>query len=242
MWRGFAQDKFESGAMDVILKVLTGAKPGTKIAVKKDKFLIGRSPKCHLCAAHNSVSRQHCLILRRETAVLLKDLDSRNGTLINGHKITPGHKIELTSGDELEIGSLRFLVTISHGIKNLKKSQVKNVTEAALRTAEKKAAAVAEEDITNWLNDEPSPREHALSDTRTHRTDETSALPVKTAEPDASSGNAPEQTIEDQPAGADKAAPAKQEPAQLPAAHADLKSKDSSQAAVEALRSMSRRH
>ena len=50
--------------MDVILKVLEGAKVGARVAVKKDKFLIGRSPKCHLCSGSSSISRRHCALIR----------------------------------------------------------------------------------------------------------------------------------------------------------------------------------
>ena len=106
--------------MDVILKVLEGAKVGTKVAVKKEEFLIGRSPKCHLCAGSSSISRKHCALIRSDASVSVKDLGSRNGTLINGEKIEKGKAHELQSGDELTVGSLRFLVTISHGIKNTK--------------------------------------------------------------------------------------------------------------------------
>jgi predicted component of type VI protein secretion system len=72
--------------MDVSLKVLEGAKSGTKIAVKKTEFIIGRSQDCHLCAGSSAVSRQHCAILRTDNRVSIKDLGSRNGTIVNGNK------------------------------------------------------------------------------------------------------------------------------------------------------------
>ena len=103
--------------MDVSLKVLEGAKSGTKIAVKKTEFIIGRSQDCHLCAGSSAVSRQHCAILRTDNRVSIKDLGSRNGTIVNGNKIT--EEIELASGDEVAIGPLKFLVTITAGISNV---------------------------------------------------------------------------------------------------------------------------
>ena len=44
-----------------------------KIAVKKDEFLIGRSPECNLCAGSTSISRRHCAIMRNGTKVTIKD-------------------------------------------------------------------------------------------------------------------------------------------------------------------------
>ena len=119
--------------MDVYLKVLEGAKSGGTIAIKKDKFLIGRSRKCNLCASTNSISRQHCLIIRRDASVTIQDLGSRNGTLVNGSRID--QEIEIHSGDELVVGPLRFMLTISHGISNLKRPKAKSVAEVAERTA-----------------------------------------------------------------------------------------------------------
>src|SRR5262245_13915077 len=121
--------------MDVILKVLEGAKSGAKVAIKKAEFVIGRSPECHLSAGSTAVSRKHCAILRSDNRVAIKDLGSRNGTLVNGKKITD--EIELATGDEVTIGPLKFLVTITPGIANNKKPEVKTVAEAAVRVAEK---------------------------------------------------------------------------------------------------------
>ena len=109
--------------MEVMLKVLEGAKSGAQVAIKKNEFVIGRSQECHLCAGSSAVSRRHCAILRDDNRVSIKDLGSRNGTLVNGQKIEG--EVELASGDEVVVGPLKFLVTISTGIANAKRAEVK---------------------------------------------------------------------------------------------------------------------
>jgi len=261
--------------MDVILKVLEGAKSSTKIAVKKDEFLIGRSQKCHLCAGSSSVSRRHCAITRKDATVSIRDLGSRNGTLVNGKKIGQ-EVVELTSGDEIGIGTLKLLVTITHGITNLKRPRVKTVAEAVNRTVAVGDTSVDEKDITQWLLDVPGPpaphlpssssqnpslqdsstqdsSTGAASETQTIRMDDTNAIELKKIAPNrsnsessgeresvADSGAIPlsESTASEEDA---KKKNKKREPGKLPKRPKELGSKDSREAAMEALRNFNRR-
>ena len=244
--------------MDVILKVLEGAKTGTKIAVKKDEFLIGRSQKCHLCAGSSSVSRRHCAITRQDARVSIQDLGSRNGTLVNGEKIT--EQVELSSGDELDIGSLKLLVTITHGINNLKRPKVKTVADAVERTVATGDSSVGEEDITQWLLDAPSSSQVA-SETQTIRMDDTNAVPVNkegeqqsVSEADSltepksetnteSNGEveSEEEVLLEAETESKKKGSKKKAPGKLPPIPHEPASKDSREAAMQALRNWNRR-
>ena len=163
--------------MNVYLKVLEGAKSGGTIAIKKDKFLIGRSRKCNLCASTNSISREHCLIIRRDASVTIQDLGSRNGTLVNGNRIV--QEVEIHSGDELVVGPLRFMLTICHGISDLKRPKAKSVAEVADRTAHSHREHVREDDISSWLLG-PEPIQ-AMTETQTIRLDDTNATEMQQA-------------------------------------------------------------
>ena len=256
--------------MDVVLKVLEGAKAGTKIAVKKDEFLIGRSQKCHLCAGSSSISRKHCAIARTDATVFIRDLGSRNGTLVNGEKIADD--VELTSGDEVGIGTLKMLVTITPGITNLKRPEVKTVAEAVERTAAAGDSDIAEEDITQWLHDAPgnSTSSQAVTETQTIRMDDTKAVELKKAadqqdaegqdaevldaegqDAEGSSVVSDESTLISEPAssaidagetdsGEKGKKPKKQKPGKLPPIPTQ-NSKDSREAAMQALRNWNRR-
>lgn len=227
--------------MDVILKVTKGSKVGAKIAVKKEEFLIGRSPECHLCAASTSISRRHCAITRNGTKVTIKDLGSRNGTLVNGEKAVG--EVELQSGDEITIGSLGFLVTISTGIANQKKPEVKSVAEAVERTVAKSSGhAIQDDDISNWLIDSEKPK-GSFSDTQTIHLDDTKASELRAAMKELEESGAVEaaqaEAEEASDSRIDKAK--KKEPGKLPPMLKQPATKDSREAAAEALRSWNRR-
>ena len=251
--------------MDVYLKVLEGAKSGGTIAIKKDRFLIGRSRKCNLCASTNSISRQHCLIIRRDASVTIQDLGSRNGTLVNGNRID--QEVEIHSGDELVVGPLRFMLTISHGISNLKRPKTKSVAEAAERTAHSHRENIQEDDISSWLlGTEPI---QSMTETQTIRLDDTNATEMrqamaqtawKTTGKESASAEStvaePAETEMEQnldaadtkdpsevgQASDSKIAKKRKGPGKLPHLPPKPATKDSREAAAEALRSWGRRH
>ncbi len=247
--------------MDVILKVIEGAKAGSKVAIKKDRFLIGRSPKCHLSAGSTAISRQHCAIMRHDAKVTVEDLGSRNGTQVNGKKVTEA--VELSSGDELTVGPLKFMVTITPGINNRKRAHVKTVADAVERTVEKGESGIQDADISGWLLD-PSSNIKAVAETQTIHLDDTNAAQMqKIAEDladdetsagvasadivtgdgitgaDANEEVAPEEELTDEKSS--KAGKKKKEPGKLPPVPAEPGTKDSREAALEALRSWNRR-
>ncbi len=231
--------------MDVILKVIDGAKTGAKVAIKKSEFLIGRSKECHLCAGSSAVSRQHCAILRDENRVTIKDLGSRNGTLVNGDKIEG--EVELVSGDEITVGPLKFMLTITAGLANTKRAEVKTVAEAVERVAAAAPGDASVDDISKWLL---HPDSSALNETQTIRIDdtnaaqisrvleaETAALSLAGSESSVGEGEASGSGKENgKPGAAEKRAPGK-----LPKAQQGPTSKDSREAAADALRAWSRR-
>jgi pSer/pThr/pTyr-binding forkhead associated (FHA) protein len=223
--------------MDVILKVLEGAKTGAKIAVKKEAFLIGRSPECHLCSGSSAISRRHCVIRRRDGQVTVEDLGSRNGTLVNGVKSSG--ETPLKSGDELIIGPLKFMVTISLGVNNDKAAPVKSLAEAAERTAASSSSVIHEDDISRWLLGKES-ESASFSETKTIRMDDTGALQMHLAAEAAAAAaaaadaeSAPEESEADAKESAKGSGkfPVRSEP----------QTKDSREAAAQALRNWSRR-
>lgn len=222
--------------MDVILKVLEGAKSGAKVAIKKSEFVIGRSQECQLCAGSSAVSRRHCAILRTDNRVSIKDLGSRNGTLVNGEKIDG--EFELSSGDEITVGPLKFLLTISTGINNAKRAEVKSVAQAVERTAEPAPGDASVDDITRWLSGDIS----ALNETQTIRIDDTNAAHLSRALEAETAAMATDDVTTESPADdASASSSGKRTPGKLPKMPHKPSSKDSREAAAEALRAWSRR-
>jgi pSer/pThr/pTyr-binding forkhead associated (FHA) protein len=139
--------------MQMQLKVLSGNHAGKLIAVNHDKFLIGRSDDCHLRPKSDSISRRHCAILRKDGKSLLVDLKSRNGTSVNEKMLDPAKAKVLKDGDRIKIGNLEFVAVFEAGIANVKKDEVKNVKEAAERTASSADSRYEEFDVSSWLEE-----------------------------------------------------------------------------------------
>ncbi len=172
--------------MQMQLKVATGGQAGKLISVNHDKFLIGRADECHLRPKSDSISRRHCAIVRKGGHILLVDLKSRNGTYVNDKKLDPSKAKVLKDGDQIKVGKLEFVAVIEAGLSNVKKPQVKDVKEAAERTAAGKGDSRFEEvDVSNWLEeadtfdrkDESATRQFELPGTGTG--DESTVLEVK---------------------------------------------------------------
>ena len=65
--------------------------------------LIGRAALNHIAIDNPSVSAQHAILARVADSYRLKDLNSTNGTLVNGVSITDA---ELKDGDKIRFGSV----------------------------------------------------------------------------------------------------------------------------------------
>lgn len=180
------------------------------------------------------------MISRDESKVTVRDMGSRNGTLVNGEKIEG--TVELASGDEITVGPLKFLLTITSSLNSVKKPEVKSVAEAVVRTASTPSGSIGDDDISKWLLGPSS----ALNETQTIRIDDTNAIQqmhAAAAEAAAAEAKAAEESAID---AAEKPTdhsgkPAKPAPGKLPKMADKAGTKDSREAAVEALRAWSRR-
>jgi hypothetical protein len=71
---------------------------------------IGRAPGCEMQIESSSVSRHHALVLVGQRDVIIEDLNSTNGVLVNGRKIS---RQMLNDGDAVTIGDAQFRVRLS---------------------------------------------------------------------------------------------------------------------------------
>ena len=76
--------------------------PTTKLRLKKAVNVAGREAGSDLLIDNFQVSRRHCLLEVTENGVMVKDLDSTNGTFINGAPAKDGY---LNEGDRLSLGT-----------------------------------------------------------------------------------------------------------------------------------------
>ncbi|ADO72756.1 FHA domain-containing protein [Stigmatella aurantiaca] len=91
-----------------VLRGLTGPWANKTFALK-GKLLIGRSPPASVLLEDDSISRKHAEVERTpQGKVMLRDLGSANGTLLNGDVIGP-EPVELAPGDVLQFGMVEVV-------------------------------------------------------------------------------------------------------------------------------------
>lgn len=64
--------------------------------------IVGRAAACDICIDDTKLSRQHFAIEYEQGFLFLTDLQSKNGTMLNGIRI--GSRQKLTSGDKIFAG------------------------------------------------------------------------------------------------------------------------------------------
>jgi diguanylate cyclase (GGDEF)-like protein len=91
------------------LTVLTGAASGQVFKVKSGELVLGRAPASEVRLEDDGISRQHARVRSDNGRAWIEDLGSRNGTYVNGVKLTT--PTELREGDKIQLGrttSVRF--------------------------------------------------------------------------------------------------------------------------------------
>ncbi len=71
---------------------------------------IGRAPECELHIDSQSVSRNHALLLKGTHDLIIEDLNSTNGVIVNGRKVS---RQILNNGDVVTIGETQFRCSLN---------------------------------------------------------------------------------------------------------------------------------
>lgn len=88
-----------------------GQKCVSKHTVPSRGLLFGRSPDCDVVVENQSVSSRHFRILKGRTGkYFVEDLHSKNGTFLNGARLSPGERVALNLNDTIRIPGARFLI------------------------------------------------------------------------------------------------------------------------------------
>lgn len=121
---------------------------GEVIPFNDPTVILGRAADCDVVIADRRASRRHAEVCRKEEGFILRDLDSTNGTWLNGRRLnTP---MLLHDGDLIEIAAARFTF---------------RDPDATLKTTCFPRLVVDEASGDIWVDRHPvqlSPKQHAL--------------------------------------------------------------------------------
>jgi pSer/pThr/pTyr-binding forkhead associated (FHA) protein len=111
------------------------SKDGKKLLGEKELkippkgIVIGRSSTCDVRVEDSQVSRIHSLIYFKDGKYYIKDLDSENGTFVNGKKVSD---LVLNPGDKIEIGNYNIEFNVLAPERVISKSAILFITIPSL--------------------------------------------------------------------------------------------------------------
>jgi transcriptional regulator with GAF, ATPase, and Fis domain len=105
------------------LITITGPMKGTVIQLSDEQLSIGRDPSNQVTINDPLLSRKHCAIRNSGGEVRVADLESLNGTFVNGF---PTHEKKLEHGDRIKVGVSQFIFLLEDDV---------NVTDVPLTDA-----------------------------------------------------------------------------------------------------------
>lgn len=98
------------------LVIVEGHARGMEYAVTKTYTVIGRDKEAEITPPGDShISRRHAMIVYLDGSYILKDLDSTNGTVINGAIIKQAN---LGHGDKFRVGETTFQFILQDNPRN----------------------------------------------------------------------------------------------------------------------------
>lgn len=93
----------------VSLRVMGGFYAGLEVPMDRARMVIGRGRGADLVVAESTMSREHAAIAFDDDGCFVEDLQSTNGTRVNGEHCT---RTRLQDGDEIQLGRLQLQVSL----------------------------------------------------------------------------------------------------------------------------------
>lgn len=154
---------------------------GKVVAVSCSPFVIGRDPDCHLRTTSRTVSQRQCAIHVRDRRAFVQDLNTTNGTFVNGRQIKG--EIEILDGDEVMVTPLVFRVRVA---AEAEVSAHSRPTPPPENSAPPKSRAQAIEDeaaaaLLESLSDEDAPTRDEAEEAHSAPASQTTLREIKTS-------------------------------------------------------------
>jgi len=131
---------------------LDGSPP---IEIKKDMVLIGRKEECDVRLEHRSVSKIHCILVKTDGLLLLRDLGSTNGTRVNGTRV---RRAALLPNDQLSIAHFKFRVSLGPDVIEDARANERTLHLNSIEAADlvQQSPARADNDNASHEDDKPA--------------------------------------------------------------------------------------
>lgn len=98
------------------VRILSGPQRGQTFQLKEGRNLLGRRSSCYIQIQSHGVSKEHCEILVSTQSLNISDLNSSNGTFVNGVRI---QKSKLRVGDKISLNEVMLdIQTLSPQIRS----------------------------------------------------------------------------------------------------------------------------
>lgn len=94
----------------ISLAIIAGPDSGSVYRVEKPRVTVGRS-NADVTLNDTEASRVHAAVEVRDSAILLRDLGSTNGTLVDGQKINDA--VELQDKSEFQVGATTLMLIVT---------------------------------------------------------------------------------------------------------------------------------
>lgn len=95
------------------------------IPINETPFSVGRYPKAELILLDRSISKIHAQLVAAGNRLFLRDLDSRNGTFVNGRRIFEDTVVD--AGDLIQFANLEFRVGKEDGVDTNRTMEIDRV-------------------------------------------------------------------------------------------------------------------
>jgi pSer/pThr/pTyr-binding forkhead associated (FHA) protein len=103
--------KFVTAGVSALFRMEPGSANLDEFLMEKDMALFGRGSNCDVVLTEKKASRKHFEVRRQGLSFFLKDLNSANGTLVNGVAVT---EAELVAGDHIQVGESKIQFSIEN--------------------------------------------------------------------------------------------------------------------------------
>ncbi|MCA9625083.1 MAG: FHA domain-containing protein, partial [Myxococcales bacterium] len=150
------------------------------------RCLVGRASHCDLQLVDSCVSGEHATLRWVDDAWRLRDLGSRNGTLVDDHPVSPGEEVGLRKGQVLCFGSRAVRWTLADGSAPVVRARLSGADEVrevdggllALPSSKRPECVIYADDRGRWILEHDDDRREVRDQSQIELRDGTWVLEV----------------------------------------------------------------